>query len=176
MPHTYGIDVSADMLAIAGRRCTRSRLICVDVTRPDAPAPELDGPLDVVTAFRFFLNAEPLLRRQVLDWIRDRLAPQGRLVANFHLNPNSLRGSYLRARCRGVHRMPMLSPREIGRLLRDSGFVVEDVQGYEYLPYRRDGSDLIAPRLRARIEDALLARSLPRAVAGCHLVVARPTG
>jgi hypothetical protein len=70
--------------------------------------------------------------------------------------------------------MPMLSPREIAALLADCGFAVEDVQGYEYLPYRRDGAHLFAPRVRARIEDAMFARRLPRPLAGCHLVVARP--
>ncbi len=68
----------------------------------------------------------------------------------------------------------MLSPGDITRLLTDSGFVVEDIQGYEYLPYRRDGARLVAPRLRARIENRLAGARSIRGIAGCHLVVARP--
>jgi SAM-dependent methyltransferase len=174
VPETYGIDVSPDMLAIARERCTRSRLICHDVTDPHAEPLDLGGPVDLVTSFRFFLNAEPVLRRRALDWIREHLSAQGRLVANFHLNPNSLRGMYLRARWAGRRRVPMLSPGDIARLLADAGFVIEDLQGYEYLPYRRGGSHLVAPRVRAGVEDALFTRRLTRAVAACHLVVARP--
>jgi SAM-dependent methyltransferase len=173
VPETYGIDVSSDMLALARDRCPRSRLICRDVTRSDAPL-DLGGPVDVVTAFRFFLNAEPALRRAALAWIRENLSAQGRLVANFHLNPYSLRGTYLRLRLLRHARMPMLSQRDITRLLAESGFVVEDVQGYEYLPYRRDGAHLLAPQVRTSIEDALCRRQLLRGLAGCHLVVARP--
>lgn len=174
VPETYGIDVSTDMLAIARERCPRSRLICRDVTRDETPLDPV-GPADLVTSFRFFLNAEPALRRTALAWIRANLSAQGRLVANFHLNPRSLRGTYLRVRLLRRRRMPMLSPRGITQLLAEAGFVVEDIQGYEYLPYRRAGTHLVAPALRARIEDALYARRLPRAVAGCHLVVARPS-
>lgn len=173
VPETYGIDVSPEMLAIARERCPGSQLICRDVTTSTEPI-ELGGPVDLVTSFRFFLNAEPALRRAALAWIRDALSPDGRLVANFHLNPNSLRGMYLRLRLFRRRRMPMLSPRDIAELLADCGFVIEDVQGYEYLPYRREGARLIAPRLRARVEDALSGWRFARPLAGCHLVVARP--
>lgn len=174
VPATVGIDVSPEMLAIAGRRCTRSRLICADVTSGAEASPQLDRPFDLVTSFRFFLNAEPGLRRASLQWLHGHLSPQGRLVANFHLNPNSLRGLYLRARWRGHRRVPMLSIGEIERLLAEAGFAIVDVQGYEYLPYRRDGAALALPHLRARVEDLLFARPGLRRVAGCHLVVARP--
>ena len=50
------IDVSPDMLALAGARCPRARLIRGDVTTTPGLAP---GPFDLITAFRFFLNAEP---------------------------------------------------------------------------------------------------------------------
>jgi SAM-dependent methyltransferase len=173
VPETYGVDVSPDMLAIARDRCRRSRLIARDVTTSTEPL-DVPVPVDVVTSFRFFLNAEPGLRRAALNWIHGMVTPGGRLIANFHLNPNSLRGTYLRARLLRRRRMPMLSPREITDLLGDAGFVIEDMQGYEYLPYRRDGAHLIAPRVRARVEHALSAGRGPRRFAGCHLVVARP--
>jgi SAM-dependent methyltransferase len=174
VPDTYGIDISPEMLAIARERCPGSKLICRDVTTSTEPL-DLGGPVHVVTSFRFFLNAEPALRRAALAWIHDNLSPDGRLVANFHLNPNSLRGTYLRIRLfRRRSRLPMLSLREIAALLADCGFAVEHVQGYEYLPYRRAGARLIAPRIRARVEGAMSGSRLVRPFAGCHLVVARP--
>jgi hypothetical protein len=105
--------------------------------------------------------------------MRAQLSPRGRLVVNFHLNPYSLRGTYLRARWAGDRRTPMLSTGEISRLMWTVGLSVESVRGYEYLPYRRQGSTLLAPRARAGVERALLHVPVARAVAGCHLVVAR---
>ena len=93
-PAPVGIDVSPDMLALARARCPRARLILGDVTTTPGLAP---GPFDLITAFRFFLNAEPPLRSEVLAWMRASLQPGGLVVANFHLNPASLRGMYLRA-------------------------------------------------------------------------------
>ena len=74
-PAPVGIDVSPDMLALARSRCPRARLILGDVTTTPGLAP---GPFDLITAFRFFLNAEPPLRGEVLAWMRVALRPGGR--------------------------------------------------------------------------------------------------
>lgn len=169
---TIGVDVSAEMLALARPRCRRSQLIQHDVTV--APAPGLPSRVDLVTAFRFFLNAEPELRAGVLEWVRGMLAPSGALVANFHLNPNSMRGLYLRARWAGRRRSPMLGPGEVETMLHAAGFRSAAYYGYEYLPYRRAGDRVLAPRLRTRVETLLLDRPPLARLGGSFLVVARP--
>jgi SAM-dependent methyltransferase len=169
---TVGIDVSAEMLAHAKARCRRSLLIEHDVTR--APLRDLPGPVDLITAFRFFLNAEPELRREALAWMRSVLTPGGALVANFHLNPRSLRGTYLRARWAGERRAPMLAPAQAARLLQAGGFHVQARYGYEYLPYRRSGDRALAVGARARLETALLHRARLARFGGAFLLVARP--
>ena len=41
--------------------------------------------------------------------------------------------------------------------------MVRQLRGYSYLPYRRDGSDLLLPRLRRRVEEHLAkADALPK--------------
>lgn len=169
---TIGIDVSAEMLALARARCTASRLIQHDVTV--TPLRDLPHPIDLVTAFRFFLNAEPTLRRDGLAWMRTVLRPNGVLVANFHLNPASLRGRYLRMRWAGQRRVPMLAPRDVDEMLAAAGFDVLAQYGYEYLPYRREGTRLRAPALRRRLEMMLLDRPRIAALGGAFIVVARP--
>lgn len=169
---TIGIDISAEMLALAAPRCPRSRLVEHDVTV--APVDDLPVPVDLVTAFRFFLNAEPKLRRQALAWIRSVLKPDGVLVANFHLNPASLRGRYLRLRWAGRQRVPMLAPEAADKIFADAGFDVLAHYGYEYLPYRRDGARLRTAPLRRRIETVLLDRPHIAGLGGAFLVVARP--
>jgi SAM-dependent methyltransferase len=169
---TIGIDVSAQMLALARPRCSRSRLVQHDVTV--TPLRDLPHPIDLVTAFRFFLNAEPTLQRDGLAWIRSVLRPDGVLVANFHLNPASLRGRYLRMRWAGQQRMPMLTPRAVDDMFTDAGFDIVARYGYEYLPYRREGSRLWAPGLRRRLEMVLLDKPRIVALGGAFIVVARP--
>ena len=171
VPETIGIDVSADMLELASRRATRSTLIQHDVTLGEPPG--LRGDVDLVTAFRFLLNAEPALRSEALGWLRSVLQPGGHLVANFHLNPTSLRGSYLRLRWRGRPVVAMLSVSQAESLLAAAGFTVVACYGYEYLPYRRDGEQLIVPGLRRRLEHTLLDRSWLSRLGGCFVLVAR---
>ena len=69
-PSATGIDISPEMLELAGSRCPRAALIQGDVTTDHGLAP---GPFDLITAFRFFLNAEPGLQSQALTWMRRSL-------------------------------------------------------------------------------------------------------
>ncbi len=169
---TFGVDVSPEMLALARPRCTRSVLVEHDVT-VSTPL-QLTGTFDLVTAFRFFLNAESSLRHDALEWVRGALDPDGHLVANFHLNPASLRGRYLRARWRGRPRTPMLTPADVDELLAANGFARIARYGYEYLPYRRDGARLLGSGIRRSVEGALLDRPALARFAGAFIVVARP--
>jgi SAM-dependent methyltransferase len=174
-PAPVGIDVSPDMLALARARCPRAKLILGDVTTTPSLAP---GPFDLITAFRFFLNAEPLLRSKALAWMRASLRPGGMIVANFHLNPASLRGMYLRARMKPAERIPMMGMADARKLFSDSGFTVRRVLGYSYLPYRRDGRNLWRPGVRRRAEMTMAGTKRLRSVAGSFLVVAvlEPSG
>jgi SAM-dependent methyltransferase len=81
-----GVDVSASMLA-AARGHVGSTLVEGDLTRGDL-LPERR--FDLITAFRFFPNAEPELRRDAMAALAARLAPGGVLVFNNHINRASL--------------------------------------------------------------------------------------
>jgi SAM-dependent methyltransferase len=170
-PAPVGIDVSPDMLALARARCPRARLILGDVTATPGLAP---GPFDLITAFRFFLNAESPLRGEVLTWMRAALRPGGVVVANFHLNPASLRGMYLRARMNPAERIPMMGIADARRLFSGNGFTVRQILGYSYLPYRRDGRNLRGPSARRRAEMIMAGSKSLQRVAGSFLMVAAP--
>ncbi|TIQ58250.1 MAG: class I SAM-dependent methyltransferase, partial [Mesorhizobium sp.] len=78
-----GVDVSESMLSVAQvPRNVRLRL--VDITTE--PLPEK---FHVITAFRFFLNAEDHLRREALQSMREHLDENGMLVCNIHMNATS---------------------------------------------------------------------------------------
>jgi predicted TPR repeat methyltransferase len=83
-----GVDVSSSMLEVARKLVPAAELIEADLTQADV----LDGRrFDLITAFRFFPNAEPELRRAVFSVLARHLAPRGVLVFNNHKNRNSLR-------------------------------------------------------------------------------------
>lgn len=84
---SVGVDVSGSMLSQARAQGTRSRLIEADLTTSTVTLP---GPFDVVTAFRFFLNAEPSLREDAMEALRRRIRPEGLLIANNHLSARSM--------------------------------------------------------------------------------------
>ena len=80
-----GIDVSPEMLKIAASKVHRSELICTDITKAAPP-----GAYDLITAFRFFLNAEPDLRLIIMKALASQLRDEkSRLIFNNHGNPFS---------------------------------------------------------------------------------------
>jgi hypothetical protein len=136
------------------------------------------GPFDLITAFRFFLNAEPRLRDEVMAWMRDALCPGGLAVVNFHLNPLSMRGIYLRLRMSQPSRPSMMTVGQARRLFNAHGFSVRHVAGYSFLPYRRDGRNQLAPLARQAVETRLAGRPGLLPLASSFLLVAmrEPSG
>ena len=106
--------------------------------------------------------------------MRDRLGPAGVLIANFHLNPRSLRGRYLRVRdAPDVNLMGVTHARE---LLAEHGLVVRRVRGYSYLPYRRDGSHLLLPGVRRSIEQRMAKAGRMPKLGSAFMVLAERAG
>lgn len=127
-----GIDISEDMLEVARSRAPTVALHCVDVTRqPDAMA----GPFDCVTLFRFLLNAEPDLRREVLDWLSSVMPQGASLIGNTHQHTASFGGlATMIGRGLGQKQLNHLSRAAVERLLGDAGFRVERWEGFRVLP------------------------------------------
>ena len=84
-----GIDISSEMLRLAAPKLQRTELICTDITKSDVP----EAKYDLITAFRFFLNAEPSLRLAVMRALALRLKnAESVLVFTNHGNPFSYKG------------------------------------------------------------------------------------
>lgn len=164
------IDISDDMLAHA-----RATVPAATFVVGDASAMRFAQPFDLVTAFRFFLNAGPELRAGVLDRIGESLAPGGLLVANVHAQPWSSLGLWRRAKRRlGRPADSVLTAAAFERLLADHGFEVVAERTYGYLPLtRRIGPGRLADAFCAA--DGRLNRLLParNPLACCWLVAAR---
>jgi predicted TPR repeat methyltransferase len=76
-----GVDVSDSMLAIARQKLQRTEIIEADITTENILKPRT---FNLITAFRFFLNAEPDLRSMAIGELVDLLAVDGYLVFNNH--------------------------------------------------------------------------------------------
>jgi SAM-dependent methyltransferase len=131
-----GIDVSSEMVEVARKRCVRSQIIEGDLT---VNSNLLHCKFDLVTVFRFFLNAQDALRIEALQALHSVLRKEGILIANFHFNPLSLTGAYVRLRSFIKEtQVRMISVPEAMNLLQSNGFNIEKVRGYGYLFQRRN--------------------------------------
>ena len=111
-----GIDVSAAMVEQAREKLRGARMICKDIT---AAGDEIEGKYDLITAFRFALNAEPSLCLAALKALAARLRGESSvLVFNNHGNPFS-------------HKLPLWPYHAVRRLGR--GYISEG----NYLTNRR---------------------------------------
>jgi ubiquinone/menaquinone biosynthesis C-methylase UbiE len=138
LPHfseSIGLDISEEMLAEARKKFPTARFIRRDATS----GPTDIGSFEVITLFRFILNAEAGLRSATLSWIRGVIAPDGVLVLNNHLNSRSLLGRILSLRNRQLRsrRHAILSNDEVKKLLHDAGFEVIKSYGFAFIPVIR---------------------------------------
>jgi SAM-dependent methyltransferase len=127
-----GVDISMDMAQHAREICTRAKIIAPrDITEEP-----LEKKYDVVSAFRFFLNAQPDLRREVLTAISNMQKPNGALVCNIHVNSRSILGLTYRFRnwLRSEEIAATLGIEELSTLLNDMGYNVERTYRYSYWP------------------------------------------
>jgi len=81
-----GVDVSDSMLAIAREKLKRTEVIETDITAENILKPRK---FNLITAFRFFLNAEPELRSATIRALKELLDEDGYLVFNNHQNSGS---------------------------------------------------------------------------------------
>ena len=81
-----GVDVSESMLAVAERKVKRAKLLHANLLKDNLLAGEK---FNLITAFRFFLNAEPELRKAAIKAIVPLLADDGLFVFNNHRNQTS---------------------------------------------------------------------------------------
>lgn len=147
-----GIDVSRSMLEVAAAKCPRVRFVESDATRgrPDI------GSFDLVTAFRFFGNAQEELRKDALRAIVSLLRPGGHLILNNHRNPYALAAILNRA-TGGADEMD-LHYFKLSRLLRSNGIEIVQVRAIGFWLFRSrlfpkaefDGSSLREQLFKSR--------------------------
>ena len=118
---SIGIDVSREMLQVA-RNTVNSEIIEGDIIRENLLN---NKKFNLITAFRFFPNAEEDLRKGVLDNIVPHIVNDGLLVFNNHRNKNSFLEKLIRIVFRKQYRGMNL--KEVKLMLKDYDLEMLDV-------------------------------------------------
>jgi hypothetical protein len=126
------------------------------------------GSVDLATAFRFFPNADPELRRTTVDALAAVLRPGGHLLLNNHRNFWS--SSYVVRRARSGRDAPGATNRSIVGPFLDRGFTVVARRSLGVLP-QSDERSYVAPVATAvRVERANARHLSARHTAGTNTI------
>jgi len=167
---TVAVDVS-DSMVQAARQKTEALDLTIDFHLQDITQdPLAQEPFDLVTAFRFFGNAQHPLRRDVLSALRPLVKPDGMLVINNHRNPKSLL-----ARRSGDTDGLTLELSQLRTLLGEAGFTIERLWpiGPWMLAYRWQQRS-VWDSATARLLDRLLVWQRLAGLSPDMMVLARP--
>jgi len=165
---SVGIDVSPQMITRA-----RAKLPCAEFRHGDilANADLLDGQYDVITAFRFFLNADPEVRTPVLRLLGQHLSGEhARLIFNIHSNVFSYLG--LRNALLPLPNEQSMSFASVCRHIEEAGLAIESWYGFGIFPFRRLHSTWLSRWLQ-KSDSWAAQRGWLRRVSGDLLFVCR---
>ena len=173
--HATGIEISRPMLERAAQKVQRASLVQADITS-DRSA--VTGQFDLITAFRFVLNAEPELRVSALRRLGELLRDErSLLVFNNHINLWSYKlATWPRQRMTPSSRRPpcsgnFLTDRAVRHLADECGLVIDTVFGCGFLS-RRALSVLRYPTLE-RVERRMAANRRLQPLGVDQIYVAR---
>ncbi len=138
--HATGVEVAQPMLDRAAKKVASAKLVHADIIADPA---SLRGKFDLITAFRFVLNAEPVLRRSALERLAELLRDERSvLVFNNHINLWSYKlATWPSQRMTPPSRRPpcsgnFLTTRSVRRLASECGLIIDAVNGCGFLSRR----------------------------------------
>jgi len=148
-----GVDRSSEMLKVAKTRVVNSRLCQADITRDSVFG---STQFDLISAFRFFPNAEPQLRQEAMQELVNRLRSDGLLVFNNHRSTNFSRNRLARFVTRGVKGNQGMSPQEVQELVERAGLEIVATYHTEIVPETE--TQLFHPRWLIEITERIGSR------------------
>jgi len=165
----FGIDVSPYMASLAQQKTTYAEIIVGDIIEEPSLIP---GPFDVITAFRFFLNAEDTLRVRVLMALKKRMHVGSILILNNHGSGWSLRSLSIRLQRKlGKNGVCEILRRQFENMLEQCGFSILERIGVAILTPRI--CKMLGPRLTQLIEQAGYRTKISRWLGSNQIYVVR---
>lgn len=126
---SVGVDISESMLEICRQRINDAQIINVDITRENIFE---NKKFDIITAFRFFPNAQKSLRKEVMIAISGILKENGIIIFNNHKNATN--GFYLLAKLFKRKKLSMTKA-EVNSLVNDSSLEIVRIFPVGALPF-----------------------------------------
>jgi SAM-dependent methyltransferase len=112
---SVGVDLSPSMLKVARAHNKKSKIIEADLTKEDVFG---EKTFNLITAFRFFPNAQPELRAQAMQKINKHLATNGYIVFNNHIHSESLK--YRLSKVLGRAKIKGMGSVEVNALIKEN--------------------------------------------------------
>jgi len=137
--HATGVDISGSMLKECVPKVPSAEIIHGDITRENVLG---DRKFDIITAFRFFPNAQRELREEAMRALRTHLCENGLVVLNNHRNASSILFRSIALLRAGV---PTMHDREVIALVGKIGLSIDRVYSIGLLP-GYDNNPMILPR------------------------------
>ncbi len=130
--YSTGVDVSESMLKIARKKLKLTKIIKADLTKKNIL---IGTKYNLITAFRFFLNAELELRREVLKVIVSLLSQDGYFLFNIHQNWGSpiVKLKYFYNKLKLNDNYNVLCLRDINILLKEFGLEIVKIYPIGFL-------------------------------------------
>ena len=130
--YSTSVDVSESMLKIARKKLKLTKIIKADLTNNNIL---IGKKYNLITAFRFFLNAELELRREVLEVIVSLLSQDGYFLFNIHQNWGSpiVKLKYLYSKLKLNDNYNVLCVREMNILLKEFGLEIVKIYPIGFL-------------------------------------------
>ncbi|WP_322806321.1 class I SAM-dependent methyltransferase [Thermanaerothrix sp.] len=130
---SYGVDISPHMVEIAKTKVTNAKILVGNLIEdPDL----LRGPFDIITCFRFFLNADEILRQRALLALKQRMHKNSLLFLNNHGSSPSLRSITIRMKKNSGKDINEIRRKHFEHLIRLLGFRIIDRIGLAVLTPR----------------------------------------
>lgn len=176
-----GVDVSEQMISIARKKCVNTEFIITDITSDNVDAALKDKKFDVITAFRFYKNAQDSLRKEVTMIIPEYLKDDGLFIFDLHLNTFSIMGilaSIMRfLKFSSLFKIPVLQIRtislgQIKKLFRDSELEVVDYYGMGVFPGRSNYT-ILPQKMLYKTESFFTRHKLFRNISYNILIIAK---
>jgi len=128
---SVGVDLSPGMLEVARTQAPGARFVQADITSDDVLGEET---FDLVTAFRFFPNAEATLRDAAMSALVRHVALDGFVVFNNHCHTGGLNRRLVRVVKGSRLQLNDMSRRECEELIGRHGLEIQEVHHMGILP------------------------------------------
>jgi len=161
--HSVGVDLSPSMIEVARKSNRGAEIIEADLTRCDVLG---DRKFNLITAFRFFPNAEGDLRMEAMQVLTRHLDDNGYLVFNNHKNTGSTKNRL--ARLFGRRNYKGMSIGEVKSLLAKTGLKI--VKIYHLCVFPSSDNHMLLPVFFLRPIEAFLIKRRSLQIFGENLI------